>query len=99
MAVNDGSAPGQTGAGTQASMGAPRPTLKGRDVLAITVGIVVGAGIFRAPALVAAEAGSEAAMVLAWTAGGLLSIIGALCYAELASTYPSMGGRIRKKDQ
>jgi amino acid transporter len=73
-------------------MGDPRPTLKGRDVLAITVGIVVGAGIFRTPALVAGEAGSEAAMLLAWTAGGLLSIIGALCYAELASAYPSMGG-------
>ena len=92
MAVNEGSAPGLTGAATHASMGAPRPTLKARDVLAITVGIVVGAGIFRTPALVAGEAGSEAAMLLAWTAGGLLSIIGALCYAELASTYPSMGG-------
>ena len=92
MAVNDGSAPGLTGAATQASMGAPRPTLKPRDVLAITVGIVIGAGIFRTPALVAGEAGSEAALLLAWTAGGLLSIIGALCYAELASTYPSMGG-------
>ena len=77
---------------THASMGAPRPTLRDRDVLAITVGIVVGAGIFRAPALVAGQAGSGAEMLLAWTAGGLLSIIGALCYAELASTYPSIGG-------
>jgi amino acid transporter len=77
---------------TPASMGTPRPTLKARDVLAITVGIVVGAGIFRTPALVAGEVGSGAAMLLAWAVGGLLSIIGALCYAELASTYPSIGG-------
>ena len=86
MVVSDGFAPDLTGAATHASMGAPRPTLKVRDVLAITVGIVVGAGIFRTPTLVASEAGSEAAMRLAWTAGGLLAIVGALCYAELAST-------------
>lgn len=73
-------------------LGAPRPTLRGRDVLAITVGIVIGAGIFRTPALVAGAAASETMLLLAWLAGGLLSIVGALCYAELASTYPSVGG-------
>ena len=61
-------------------------------MLAITVGIVVGAGIFRTPALVASEAGSEAGVLIAWAAGGVLSIVGALCYAELASAYPSVGG-------
>ena len=71
---------------------APRPTLRGREVLALTVGIVIGAGIFRSPSLVAGAAGSEAAMLLAWAAGGLLSIVGALCYAELASGFPSAGG-------
>lgn len=74
------------------SRGLVRPTLRGRDVLAITVGIVVGAGIFRSPSLVAGVAGSEAAVLIAWAAGGLLSIVGALCYAELASAYPSVGG-------
>ena len=92
MVVNDGSAPGLTGSATQASIGAPRPTLKAPDVLAIVVGIVIGAGIFRAPALVAAEAGNEVVLLLAWAAGGVLSIVGALCYAELASTYPGIGG-------
>lgn len=73
-------------------LGRPRPTLRGRDVLALTVGIVIGAGIFRTPALVAGAAGSEAVLLLVWAAGGLLSIIGALCYAELASAYPHLGG-------
>jgi basic amino acid/polyamine antiporter, APA family len=75
-----------------ANLGEPRHTLKGRDVLAITIGIVVGAGIFRTPALVAGEASSESIFLLVWVAGGLLSIIGALCYAELTSAHPSVGG-------
>ena len=70
----------------------PRRLLHDRDVLALTVGIVVGAGIFRTPSIVAGMAGSEMVMLLAWVAGGLLSIIGALCYAELASAYPHVGG-------
>ena len=90
--MNDDPAQGRGGTAAPASMGVPRPTLRARDVLAITVGIVVGAGIFRTPSVVAGEAGSGAVMLLVWAAGGLLSIIGALCYAELASAYPSLGG-------
>jgi amino acid transporter len=73
---------------------APEParTLTLSDAIAMVVGIVAGAGIFRAPSLVAANAGSEAAVVLAWAAGGVVALAGALCYAELASTYPSAGG-------
>ena len=90
--MNDDPAQGRGGTAAPASMGVPRPTLRARDVLAITVGIVVGAGIFRTPSVVAGEAGSGAVMLLVWAAGGLLSIVGALCYAELASAYPSLGG-------
>src|SRR5918998_1483910 len=72
--------------------GAPVPTLRLRDAVAIIVGIVVGAGIFRTPSLVAANAGSESAALLIWLAGGLVTLIGALCYAELATTYPHTGG-------
>ncbi|HET9252014.1 MAG TPA: amino acid permease [Candidatus Eisenbacteria bacterium] len=60
--------------------------------MAIIVGIVVGAGIFRTPAVVAANASSETAALLAWVLGGLISCVGALCYAELATTYPHAGG-------
>ncbi len=72
--------------------GAPVPTLRLRDAVAITVGIVVGAGIFRTPSLVAANAASESVALLIWLAGGVVTLIGALCYAELATTYPHTGG-------
>ncbi len=80
------------GAVTTEASGVPRPALRFVDVVAITVGIVVGAGIFRTPPLVAANASSEATVMLAWAAGGVVSLVGALCYAELATTYPHAGG-------
>ncbi|MFL9841217.1 APC family permease [Sphingomonas sp. ST-64] len=70
----------------------PRRTLGALDIFALTVGIVVGAGIFRTPALVAGVSSDETAMILAWVAGGVLSIVGALCYAEMAAAWPHMGG-------
>lgn len=78
--------------GADTSFAAPRTVLKDRDVLAIVVGIIVGAGIFRTPALVADASSSEAMFLLVWVIGGLLSIVGALCYAELSSAYPHVGG-------
>lgn len=74
------------------STDAPRPVLRTREAVAIAVGIVVGAGIFRTPSLVAGASSSEAVFLAAWVVGGLLSIVGALCYAELASAYPQAGG-------
>ena len=70
----------------------PVPTLASKDALGMIVGIVVGAGIFRTPSLVAANVGSEASFLLLWVAGGAISLVGALCYAELTSTYPNTGG-------
>jgi amino acid transporter len=71
---------------------APTPTLSVFDATMITVGIVIGAGIFQTPSLVAGIAGSPTRMLLAWGLGGVLSLVGALTYAELATTYPSAGG-------
>ena len=82
----------QPSAAGQGDLGTPRRLLKDRDVLALVIGIVVGAGIFRTPALVADVSGSGLIMLSAWALGGVLSIIGALCYAELASAYPHVGG-------
>lgn len=79
-------------AGAVRAEGVPRPALRFVDAVAITVGIVIGAGIFRTPQLVAANSSSRAGVLLAWAAGGLVSLVGALCYAELATTYPHAGG-------
>lgn len=70
----------------------PKPTLTVKDVVSIIVGIVVGVFIFKAPSLVAANTGNETLFMLAWILGGVLSLIGALCYAELTTTYPHSGG-------
>lgn len=72
--------------------GVPRQSLAVIDVIAIIVGLVIGAGIFKAPAMVAANAGGESAVMLAWLLGGGISLVGALCYAELTTTYPNTGG-------
>ncbi len=75
-----------------ASAVAPRPVLSVFDGVMIVVGIVIGAGIFRTPSMVAGVTGSVDWMLTAWVLGGVLSLIGALCYAELASAFPNAGG-------
>jgi amino acid transporter len=72
--------------------GLPRETLGAREAVAIVVGIVIGAGIFKAPSLVAMNSASPGWMLFAWVLGGVISIVGALCYCELATAYPSAGG-------
>lgn len=67
-------------------------TLSVIDVVALTVGVVVGASIFRTPSVVAETTGSPFGTLLVWAVGGGVSVIGALCYAELASAYPHAGG-------
>jgi amino acid transporter len=71
---------------------APHPTLTVRDAIGLIVGTIVGVGIFRTPSMVAEHTGSAGVALLAWLAGGVVSLVGALCYAELAATYPSTGG-------
>lgn len=74
------------------SAAAPRQTLSVTDACAMIVGLIVGAGIFGTPSVVAGAVGSEATLYAVWIAGGIFSIIGALCYAELATAFPSAGG-------
>ncbi len=71
---------------------APQPLVTTVDAIALTVGIVIGAGIFRTPALIAANSASEWTVYLAWALGGIISVMGALVYSELATTYPHAGG-------
>ena len=58
------------------------------DGLAMVVGIMVGAGIFRTPGLVAAQLGRPWLTFVAWIAGGALAFLGALLFAELATRLP-----------
>ena len=79
-------------AGQAAPEARPQPVLGVFDATAIIVGLIVGAGIFGTPSIVAGAVGSEALLLAVWVAGGIFSIIGALCYAELATAFPSAGG-------
>jgi basic amino acid/polyamine antiporter, APA family len=70
----------------------PARVLDLREAIMLIVGIVIGAGIFKAPSMVAGMAGSASWMFGAWVLGGVISLIGALCYAELTTAFPSAGG-------
>jgi basic amino acid/polyamine antiporter, APA family len=72
--------------------GAPRPEFKTFSAVAVTVGIVVGIGIFRLPPLVAEHSSTPVQFMAFWVAGGAISLLGALCYAELAASRPHTGG-------
>ncbi|TAK86528.1 MAG: amino acid permease [Betaproteobacteria bacterium] len=54
--------------------------------------MVIGAGIFKAPSIVAGNTSSGTEFILAWVLGGIVSLCGALVYAELSSRYPETGG-------
>ncbi len=62
----------------------PTPTVSTFDAVCLILGTVIGAGIFKAPSVVAAHMGSVPQFLLVWLIGGLISVAGALCYAELA---------------
>jgi basic amino acid/polyamine antiporter, APA family len=59
---------------------------------AITVGSIIGSGIFRSPHSVAQELTSPVLALLAWVLGGFLSMCGSLALAEMAVTHPRTGG-------
>ena len=60
--------------------------------MAITVGVMVGTGIYRTPTTIANEMGSPAVILLMWLAGGILCLFGALTFSELATMFPKAGG-------
>ena len=69
-----------------------RRTLSFRDLMFIVVGTVIGSGIFLTPGGVVRAAGSGGMALLAWTIGGILSLLGALTFAELGASRPQSGG-------
>ncbi|EJO92424.1 amino acid permease-associated protein [Ectopseudomonas mendocina DLHK] len=62
------------------------------DGVAMLAGVVIGVGIFGLPPLVAQHASSAELYLALWLAGGLVMLIGALCYGELGAAHPDQGG-------
>ena len=68
-------------------------TLGARDLTLLVVGNVIGSGIFLVPAAVMMQSGLSVPIAISvWLVGGLLSLMGALSYAELGSMDPNAGG-------
>lgn len=70
----------------------PRLAFTPLSSIAVVVGIVVGIGIFRLPPIVAGHSANGFQFISFWVTGGFISLMGALCYAELASSKPDAGG-------
>jgi len=70
----------------------PQRLLGAGAAVALIVGIVIGAGIYKTPSLVAGIAGDAGWALAIWVLGALVSMAGALCYAELCTAYPHAGG-------
>ena len=79
--------------------GNPKPQLQLRrqlglfDSTMVMVGIIIGSGIFVTTGIMAKSIPSTGLLLLAWTVGGLLTLAGALTYAELGAALPEAGGQ------
>lgn len=67
-------------------------TLSLRDLIFIVVGTTIGSGIFLTPGNVLRSAGSGGVALSVWAIGGVLSLLGALTFAELGAAKPDAGG-------
>jgi APA family basic amino acid/polyamine antiporter len=72
-----------------------QPRLSTFDTAMVVFSLVVGIGIFRTPAIVAGAAQSTQLFFLAWMVGGVISLVGALTFAEIGSRHPRAGGYYR----
>lgn len=70
----------------------PQHHLGVRHGIAVCAGMVIGSGIFKSTPTVAAHVGSSSGLLLVWLVGGVLSFVGALCFAEMATAFPDAGG-------
>ncbi|MCG6990042.1 MAG: amino acid permease [Gemmatimonadetes bacterium] len=70
-----------------------RRVMRIRDGLAVTVGIVIGAGILRTPGLIAGYLGSAWPILAVWVAGSVVAGLSTLVLAEMASALPEAGGK------
>ncbi|MBI4719647.1 MAG: amino acid permease [Chitinivibrionia bacterium] len=63
------------------------------ETITILVGSVIGSGIFLVPNTIAAQVGSFGLIIAVWLVSGLLTLFGALSYAELGGMIPHAGGQ------
>ena len=83
--------PSSTAAAPTSATGLPR-VLGVWQATAVVVGTIIGSGIFLVPQEIMRAVGSSWLVYLAWTVGGLLSLFGAMTYAELGAMLPYAGG-------
>jgi len=62
------------------------------DLTMIVVSFVIGIGIFKTPSIIAAKAGTPTVFYAAWIIGGIISVFGALTFAEIGARLPVAGG-------
>ena len=62
------------------------------EAIAIVIGMIIGSGIFLKPGIVLFNAGSPLMGLLAWIAGGIITLASALTVAEISSAIPKIGG-------
>lgn len=73
-------------------MSGPTRQLTLFDAICIIVGVIIGSSIYKTSPLIAMNVGSSLALIGVWALGGVIAFLGALCYAELTTTYPEDGG-------
>lgn len=90
-------APGHPAPSAQPAAGASQPKLARQiglfDATMLVMGGIVGSGIFINPYVVARQVHTPALILGAWVAGGLIAMLGAFVYAELADRMPEVGGQ------
>ncbi|RYD83824.1 MAG: APC family permease, partial [Sphingobacteriales bacterium] len=69
-----------------------KPRLNRFDLTMIVISLVIGMGIFKSPGEVALRAGNVWIFFAAWGFGGLVTLCGALTFAEIGARYPAVGG-------
>ncbi len=58
----------------------------------IVIANMIGTGIFVTSGLLMAGLNNPLIMIMLWVAGGIMALLGAMCYGELGAAYPSAGG-------
>lgn len=82
-----------TEAGGNSGTGGLQRVIRVRDGLAITVGIIIGAGVLRTPGLIAGYVGEAWTILGIWLLGGIVAGLSTLLFAEMAAALPNAGGK------